>query len=79
MLIILFTFISIQYYLIILYILFHLNRVPLMCIKMWRSVNPVSIPINMVCNLKEAFSVDEEGWDSVTNLAAVVVGGSEGE
>ena len=68
-----------MYYLIVLYVLFNLNHVPLMCIKMRRSVNPVSILINMVCNLKVAFAVDEEGRDSVTNLAAVVVGGSEGE
>ena len=42
-------------------------------------VNLVSIVINMVGKLKEASAVDEESRDSVTNLTAVVVSGSDGE
>ena len=39
----------------------------------------VSIGVNLCGELKEATTIGEEGRDSVSNLAAVVVRGGEGE
>ena len=59
--------------------LFNFNCIPYIFFKVWGFGNVVPIFINLCRKLKEASTVGEKGWDSVTNLTAFVVCGGECE
>ena len=59
--------------------LLNLHFVPNILLQLWRSLNQVSIVIDLRGKLQEASTVGEEGGNSVSNVTAVVVSSSEGE